>query len=193
MLRRCDADAARHPVPNAPGHRRFPVKTLLRREAAVGRAAMGAAAAPGKNPTKQQQPWEFLCLPYLLDRCCSMRQSALQHFLLVVQPVEPLHCPIAVAPSAPTPGGAGCRGCHWRTWPPPSRCCRVPQQKQSSRAVSWRPQGLAWPNPDLPVALLPCEYGVESQSDAAGPPGSASRGSSYSNLPEAQLALRYLD
>lgn len=41
------------------------------------------------------------------------------------------------------------------------------------------------------MVLLPCEYGAESLSDAAGPKGSAARGSSYSNLREAQLALRY--
>lgn len=40
------------------------------------------------------------------------------------------------------------------------------------------------------MALLPCEDGVESLSDAAGPKGSAARGSSYSNMREAQLALR---
>lgn len=54
-------------------------------------------------------------------------------------------------------------------------------------------QGLAWPNQSVPVALLPCEAGVESLSDVAGAPGSGSRGSSYSNLPEAQLALRCCD
>lgn len=49
---------------------------------------------------------------------------------------------------------------------------------------------MAWPNPGVPVALLPCEDGAESLSDAAGPKGSAARGSSYSNMREAQLALR---
>ncbi len=118
-----------------------------------------------------------------------MRQSALQHFLLVVQPVEPASLSNSSGTQRTNPGGAGCRV---QGLPLANLAASIALPQTSSHAVSWRPQGLAWPNPNLPVALLPCEYGVESQSDAAGPPGSASRGSSYSNLPEAQLALRFL-
>ena len=49
---------------------------------------------------------------------------------------------------------------------------------------------MKWPNPQVPVALLPCEDGYESMSDAAGPKGGAGRGNSYSNLREAELVIR---
>ena len=51
-------------------------------------------------------------------------------------------------------------------------------------------QGFPWPVARLPVALVPCEGGHEQSSDAAQITGLSSGGSSFSNLPEAKLALR---
>ena len=79
---------------------------------------------------------------YLLNRCCSMRQSALQHFLLVVQPVEPASLSNSSGTQRTNPGGAGCRGCHWRTWPPPSRCHKPPHMLSRGGRRGWRGQTL---------------------------------------------------
>lgn len=51
-------------------------------------------------------------------------------------------------------------------------------------------QGFPWPVAGLPVALMPCEEGDEQSSDSAQITGLSSGGSSFRNLPEAQLALR---
>lgn len=51
-------------------------------------------------------------------------------------------------------------------------------------------QGFPWPLAGLPVALLPCEEGVEQSSDAAQRTMVANSGSSFRNRPEAELALR---
>ena len=51
-------------------------------------------------------------------------------------------------------------------------------------------QGFPWPVTNLPVALVPCHDASEQRTDLGQRQGLAAGGSSYRNLPEAQLALR---